>query len=834
MKRILPLFILTLLFGNAFSQCMLIPVSVEQRVKNATVIVEGEVIHQKSFWNKEHNNIYTLNRVRPVKVFNWNSLSPYTQDFYIVTAGGIIGNTMQKVSATTELEVGDVGLFFGAPARNVINGVEMNNQLAQFESFAGPLGFIHYDENKQFATDAFQKYLIASDLYQKIEGLLGKKYIKLNEYEEDIPTTNMAPTITSFSPDSLSAGTKSVLTITGTNFGTTRGTSKVRFRDANNGGSGLFDPEDVEYVSWTDTEIKVEVTRRAGTGKFTVDNGSGTVQSATDLTITFAQLNVVDNNDIVYQPQHIGENGTGYTWQFFTGFANNTDARQSFLRAFQSWRCGTLINWDIGSNTTVDLIAKDGVNVVRFDDGNELPNNVLGRCSSWWSGCTGGGTTLWYVAELDIVFNDGTNWNYGPGNPANNQYDFESVAVHELGHGHQLGHVIKSSEIMHFSISNGQVKRVLSTEGDLGGGNFVMDLNLKGGVCGKSAMVALNPLFCSLIPVAGFSETNTTLCPNNSIIFSDTSKGSTNGYTWDFGPGAIPATATTKGPHSVSYSTAGKKTIRLIVQGVIGNDTVTKVDLVTVDPPKPVVPTSILGPDTSCVGSQQYSVNAVPNATMYEWGVNGGGSVNKTSDPMVMVSFSATTTSADVWVKAANSCGTSDSVIKTIPVLDVPAANFSSNITGDTIVLSNTSQNETSFLWKFPDGQTSTATNLNFIPAQSGNYNIKLFAFNFCGTDSTDETINFIKVSVGNVVNKIGLSIFPNPFSKTTIVKVGDVAKYNTITIALYDLLGKKVGEYPLTTNETIIARGDLANGVYVYKVIGDNDILSTGRVVIK
>lgn len=834
MKRILPLFILTFLFGNAFSQCMLTPVSLEQRVKDATVIVEGEITHKKSFWNKEHNNIYTLNRVRPVKVFNWNLGSPYTQDFYIVTAGGVIGTIMQKVTATTELKVGDVGLFFGVPSRNIISDAKMNNKLIQFESYSGPLGFIHYDDNKQFAHDAFQKFHIAGDLYQEIELMLGKKYIELEGYEEDIPTTNMAPTVSSFSPDSLSAGTKSVLTITGTNFGTTRGTSKVRFRDANSGGSGLFDPEDVEYVSWSDTEIKVEVTRRAGTGKFTVDNGSGTVQSATDLTITFAQLNVVDGNDDVFQPQHIGENGSGYTWQFFSGFASNSDARQSFLRAFQSWRCGTLINWDIGSNTSVDVIARDGVNVIRFDDGNELPTNVLGRCSSWWSGCFSGGTTLWYVAELDIVFNDGTNWNFSSGNPANNEYDFESVAIHELGHGHQLGHVIKSGEIMHFSISNGQVKRVLSNEGDLAGGNYVMDLNLKGGICGRSVMTALNPTFCSLIPVAGFSETNTTLCPNNNIVFSDTSKGSTNGYTWDFGTGASPATATTKGPHIVSYSIPGKKTIRLIVDGVIGNDTVTKVELVTVDPPKPANPTSILGPDTACVGNQQYSINAIPNATTYNWGVNGGGSINNVTNSLATVAFAATANTADVWVKVSNSCGTSDSVIKTIPVIDLPTADFTSTIIGDTIKVSDQSQGASTILWKFANGPNLPFPDIDIIYAESGIYNVKLLATNFCGTDSVEKSINFIKVSVGDVVNKVGLSIYPNPFSKTTIVKVGDYSKYSSLTLEMYDLIGKKVGVFPLTSNETTINRGNMAKGVYVYKVIGDSDLLSTGRVVIK
>lgn len=833
MKKLIPLLFLTLLFGGAYSQCMLVPVSLTERVSNSTAIVEGEVVSQKSYWNTAHNNIYTLNRIRPVKIFNWNSSASHSQDFYVVTLGGVVGTTMLKVTSTLQLKVGEVGVFFGKPSSISVNASDANSQFLQFDPVAGPQGFIHFDENKQFGHDAFNTFTVMPDLYNKLEAATGKKMIVIGGYEEDVPTTNMAPTVTSFSPDSLSAGTKSVVTIKGTNFGSTQGSSRVRFRDANNGGSTLYDPEAVEYVSWTDTEIKVEVPRRAGTGKFTVDNGSGTVQSSNNLVITFAQLNVVDQNKDVFQPQHIGENGTGYTWQFYTAFDANASAKQSFLRAFQNWRCGTLINWDIGATSTVNTIARDGTNVIRFDIGSELPNGVLGRCSSWWSGCFVGGTTLWYVAELDIVFDDGQNWNYGPGSPTNSQYDFESVAVHELGHGHQLGHVIKSSEIMHYSISNGQTKRVLSSEGDLSGGDYVMDLNLKGGICGRSVMVALNPNFCSLIPVAGFSASASTLCPTQSVTFTDTSAGSTNSFTWDFGANATPATAMGKGPHIVSYSASGKKTVKLTVGGVIGNDVVEKKDLITVDPDKPVSPSTILGPDTACVGSQRYEINKVADATAYEWGVNGGGSVNKTTDSFAMVSFSAIANTADVWVKAMNSCGTSDSIIKTVPVLDMPVSDFTFNIQGDTILLAETSQDAYATLWKFPDGQTSSDASLNFIPAQSGLYNVKLLATNFCGTDSVTKSINFIKVSINELVNKVGLSIYPNPFSNTATIKF-DNTHHSMLSFEIYDLLGKKVMSYALVKNETTINRDYLESGVYIFKAKAGGEVVATGRLSVQ
>lgn len=834
MKRILLGFLLTTLSITAsLAQCMLYPVSLTDRAKTATAIVEGEVINSQSFWNKSHSNIYTLHKIRPTKVFDWSFGGAVPPAFYMVTEGGRVGNDMQHVTASLDLDVGNVGIFFCQASNVLVESEQIDPFMYKFEAYAGPQGFIKFDNNKLYANDPFNTYLVEPNLYKQLTTLTGKPYTVVGVYAEPIPSISAAPTITSFTPDSLSAGTKSVLTITGTNFGSTRGTSTVGFKDANNGGSSLFEPEDVEYVSWTDTEIKVEVTRRAGTGKFTVTTGGGSVQSATNLVITFAQLNVVDGNNDVFQPQHIGKNGTGYTWQFFTDFANNTAAKQSFLRAFQNWRCGTLINWDIGTNTTTNTIALDGVNVIRFDIGSELPNGVLGRCTSWWSGCTQGPNTFWYVNELDIVFDDGVNWNFGPANPTFSQYDFESVAVHELGHGHQLGHVIKSSEIMHYSIANGQKKRTLSNEGDLSGGNYVMDLNLKGGVCGKNVMVALNPNFCSLIPVAGFSASATSVCPTQSITFTDTSGGSTNSFAWDFGTGASPATAVGKGPHNVTYTSSGLKTVQLIVGGVIGDDTSTKVDLIEVKPDKPTMPTTILGPDSACVGTQQYTIMPVANATTYVWGA-ASGTVNSSTDTSTVATFAAATNNARVWVKAVNSCGSSDSVVKQIPVLEKPSVDFNFTVLRDTIFITNTTTGAVSYLWVLGGGQTSPFQHINIIPSSSGTYAIKLLATNYCGTDSVTKNITFIKSSVGEMVNKIGMGVYPNPFNNTATISVSDINSYPNLVFSLYDITGRQVQQVAVTQNQTSLYKNNLATGMYMYKVVSNGAIVATGRLVIE
>ncbi len=78
---------------------------------------------------------------------------------------------------------------------------------------------------------------------------------------------------------------------------------------------------------------------------------------------------------------------------------------------------------------------------------------------------------------------------------------------------------------------------------------------------------------------ANFAANATTVVVDNDITFGDASTCGATSWLWDFGADATPATATTQGPHTVSYSTTGLKTVQLTVNG---NSTETKTDYVNV------------------------------------------------------------------------------------------------------------------------------------------------------------------------------------------------------------------------------------------------------------
>jgi PKD repeat protein len=84
------------------------------------------------------------------------------------------------------------------------------------------------------------------------------------------------------------------------------------------------------------------------------------------------------------------------------------------------------------------------------------------------------------------------------------------------------------------------------------------------------------------VPHANFTVSKTQPYIGETITFTSTSTGNINTYSWDFGSGAVPATATGIGPHTVYYPSSGPRTITLTTTGAYGTDTQTKTNYITV------------------------------------------------------------------------------------------------------------------------------------------------------------------------------------------------------------------------------------------------------------
>ncbi|MBL7891413.1 MAG: PKD domain-containing protein, partial [Bacteroidia bacterium] len=621
------IFILLLMIAaHSFSaQCLLKEVPLTDRINTSELIVEGKVINRSSFWDARHRMIFTSNTLEIYKVFKG---VPTVSTINIITEGGTVGLERVTVSSGIELGIGEVGLFTcssNVPATPVDN----NNQYPNYAVYAGMQGFIRYDPFSATAADPFHVYHnVITELYDVItdqtqQAFSVVKPFDLSSYFKSTAKTAAAPVISSFNPAIITAGTKSQLTITGSGFGATRGSGVVGFKNSDNGGSNYINPLASQYISWSDNQIVVEVPTKAGTGTIQVTQGSSATSSSL-LTVSYSELNVSydDGSGMgAYLTDHVNSNGSGgYTWQMNTAFSSNSAANASFIRALGTWRCNTGINWTIGSTTTINSHASDNTNLVTFDDNDPLPAGVLGTCYTFYAGCSSGGL-VWYVKEHDLVFDNGSNispqtWQYGPAIPTSGQYDFESIASHELGHGRQLGHVINSTAILNYAISNGQYRRVLSSN-DIAGGNDVQSRSIVANGCGPGPMI--NYTICT--PVADFSANKTKVCVGDTVKFSDQSTRQPTSWLWTFS-GGTPSTSTLQNP-SVKYNTPGTYSVSLIATNSGGSSTQSFNNYIIVGSP-PVV--SMSSTDITCNGSNNGSavVSSTGGTSPYTYQWNNG------------------------------------------------------------------------------------------------------------------------------------------------------------------------------------------------------------------
>lgn len=502
--------------------CSMWELSLQEKVSESVIIVEAEVVRSEPFWDKDRHRIYTRHFLQPRQFFKG---SLQKASLCVITQGGQVEGDMQTVHPALTLKIGDRGIFFLSNIN--IQGIEVDPNHAAYLPFGDAQGLIKYDELQGLGSDLFHVFPeIANELYPALEALTGQKAEFWGTPAWDLQDENLIQSgkttaISTFSPTTVSAGTGTILTINGTNFLAYDGgtTSTVFFRNADDGGASFVGCPASEIISWTTTQIRLRVPNGAGTGTFVVRNSSGTTfTSPSILTIDFNHTNVTFGGNEL-RPILRNKNGSGgYSFQRSTNTANsgvnfNTSAAVTpFDNALTNWQCNTGFNFTDPGTTTTSSTQDPNTNpdIAMFDNAaTPLSAGVLGVAISGFSSCDG---ITWFVNGVDIVFRrngtGGITWNFGPGATTGCCVDFESVALHELGHAHQLGHIISAGRVMHFSIGPGQDQRVLNATSDIAGGNFVMAQSLGATTCGGS-ITGMTPFNCILdaqaIALEGYS-----------------------------------------------------------------------------------------------------------------------------------------------------------------------------------------------------------------------------------------------------------------------------------------------------------------------------------------
>ena len=163
------------------SAAQFVPISIEQRIANSTLILEGKVISQACYWDEMKTHIYTSNVVELYKVFKGQSASNKIE---IITIGGVVDDRIERVTNMLQLTIGDTGIFTAIP--NTVNLITPTG-LVKYKTYAGIQGFIKYNLSTDGASDLFNTYKSLNDLYSKITTQTKKKATIIRKFQLRTP-----------------------------------------------------------------------------------------------------------------------------------------------------------------------------------------------------------------------------------------------------------------------------------------------------------------------------------------------------------------------------------------------------------------------------------------------------------------------------------------------------------------------------------------------------------------------------------------------------------------------------------------------------------------------
>lgn len=716
---LLGLFVILFCCTNHVSFGQLYEVSLEDKIENSNCVFEGKVIHQSPFWNNSHTLIYTSNTIEIYKIFKGVITSSQID---IITPGGVIGEYWHDVDPSLQLTVGDIGIFFGQ--NSFISNP--SSKLSCYEAYAGPQGFIKYNITNNTASSPFKLYTnIPYELYNTIANKTGQAFQEKTTFvfeENKNPSINdKILGITSFSPNPISAGTFTILTIDGNDFTTNIPPAKVEFLNSDDGGATWITVPMNHIILWNNTQIQVYVPNGAGTGPIRItDNFGSTFQSLSNININY-NVNNAFSGGVYYPVSLANRNGTGgYNFVYNVNFNSDALRVAAFERAMETWRCNTFVNFNRLGTTATACEGMDFVSVVTMDNACPVPVGVLGVCYRYRQTMCGGD---WYLTECDLKFNSLIAWNYGPGATVGLNYDFESVALHELGHGHLLDHTILSPpSVMHYALPNATDRRTLTGISEVDGGNYVITSSQDPICGGVQSMSVLNGVNCPVnSPTANFSVLPLSGCAPLTVAFTDLTTNSPTSWSWDIDNNGTVDYITQNPVHT--YSAPGTYTVKLTATNITSNDVEIKNNYITVNPF--VTSANITGNDPVCSNQAGlgYSVTNTPGST-YTWTVVGGNIDGGQGTNSISATWGVA--SGSVCLFETNSTGCiSQTVCKSITVQDIPNTSaitglsaVSANQPGGSYSVVNTSGS--TYTWSVIGGVITSGQGTNLITVNWG------------------------------------------------------------------------------------------------------------------
>lgn len=210
--------------------------------------------------------------------------------------------------------------------------------------------------------------------------------------------------------------------------------------------------------------------------------------------------------------------------------------------------------------------------------------------------------------------------------------------------------------------------------------------------------------------VAQFTNGPLTFCAGGSVTFNSNSLGDMLTYSWDFGDGT---TATTPGPHTITYPTAGTYPVTLTVTGFCGTSTLTRNVVVLPYPTASFTPSVSSGCAPLVVN---FNNTSTTGATSYTWNF-GAGATPATSTAYTPPAVTYNTPGTSTVTLTVNASGCTSTITAPITINPLPVTSFTVTPNNGCTPLTSTFNNTSpvvvgnTYAWNFGNGNTSTAQN---------------------------------------------------------------------------------------------------------------------------
>lgn len=78
------------------------------------------------------------------------------------------------------------------------------------------------------------------------------------------------------------------------------------------------------------------------------------------------------------------------------------------------------------------------------------------------------------------------------------------------------------------------------------------------------------------------------------------------------------------------------------------------------------------------------------------------------------------------------------------------------------------------------------------------------------------------------------LTIYPNPFSTSTTLRLSDASLINNSELIIYNVMGKEIMKVSIKKELTILETNNLHSGIYLYKIVSNNKTIQSGKLISK